>query len=200
MRSGWWWPSNEIIQTFTTKSSINVLRSYCGIQQVITYLLQIKWQVAVIKKASLLAKHCLFTLRAHASGSLFFMGKSFIWRFPVLLGFSSLQSNKNSCCCGILGFFCLQPQLRLGCVRNGTRMGTHRCKASDTAAFSRVTQERRLANGPTVTVIAGCPFWTAPLPGNGGTAWSNLCLIWKKMPIPTQEADLNFHITCDRKL
>lgn len=102
-----------------------------------------------------------------------FMGIRFIWRFPVLLGFRSMKSSKTA----VVIFFCfscLQPQLRLGCVHNSTRMGAHRCKASDTATFSQVTPEKRLASALTVPVSSqGVPYVLSSFPGKGGTTWSN---------------------------
>lgn len=87
-----------------------------------------------------------------------FMGKRVIWRFSVLLGFRSIKSNKTA----VVVFFCyscLRPQLRLGCVHNNTGIGVHRCKASDTATFSQVTLEKRLASGLTVPVSSqGVPY------------------------------------------
>lgn len=134
-----------------------------------------------------------------------FMGKRFIWRFSVLLGFHSIKSNKTA----VVVFFCyscLQPQLRLGCVHNSTRMGVHRCKASDTATFSQVTLEKRLVSGLTVPVSSqGVPYVLNFFPGKGGTTWSNRSFMIssvyseQKIPIPTQEAVLSSHMACDRK-
>lgn len=136
-----------------------------------------------------------------------FMGKRFIWRFPVLLGFHSIKSSKTAVVVVFFCYSCLQPQLRLGCVHNSTRMGAQRCKASDNATFSQFTPEKRLASGFTVPVSSqGVPYVLNFFPGKGGPTWSKISLTVssvcseQKIAIPTQETVLNSYITCDRKL
>lgn len=86
-----------------------------------------------------------------------FMGKRFIWRFSVL--WASIPYNPTKQLLWYFCYSCLQPQLRLGCVHNSTSVGAHRCKASDTATFSQVTPEKRLAWGLTVPVSSqGVPY------------------------------------------
>lgn len=172
MQSGWQWPSNAIIQPFTTNSCIDVLMSYCGIQQVIYYKSNGKQHTSK-GQAYQLNIACSQTLRAHAPGNCFY-GKKLYLQIYVTPEFQLHKIQQNSCC-GILGYSCLQPQLRVGCVHNSARMGADRSKASDTASFSQVTQERRLASGCTVTMITGAPSWRTLLPGKEGTIWSNMC-------------------------
>lgn len=95
-----------------------------------------KWQGGDIKKTSLLAKHYMFTnTQPNASGSLFYEKKLYL-KIASTPGFQFHKIQKNSCCCGILGYSCLKPQLRLGCLHSSTRTGTRRCKASGSGLVS----------------------------------------------------------------
>lgn len=161
-----------------------------------------KWQGEDIKNASLLHRHELLTnTQAYASGS-FFYGKKLYLKISRTPGFQFHKIQQNSCCCGILGYSHLKPQLRLewnSCTIEQEWEHTdarHLTACSCcSAAVGCITQESRLAGGPMATAVTRCPFQIALPPGKRGILWSNLCLlIWalsqKKKKCPSQPKKL----------
>lgn len=94
-----------------------------------------------------------------------FMGKSFIWRFPVLLGFSSIKSNKTAVvvfwvipACSHSWDWDVYIIAQEGCGYNSARMGAHRCKASDILPHS--TKSPRRGGRP----VAPLSLWSLGVP------------------------------------
>lgn len=106
----------------------------------------------------------------------YFMGKSFIWRFPVLLGFGSMKSNKTA-----VVVFWVIAACSLSWDWDVYKIAQER-EHTDARHLTLLHSAKSPRRGgwpmaPPSTVIAGRPFWTALLPGKGGTTWSEVCLI-----------------------
>lgn len=134
-----------------------------------------------------------------------FIGKSFIWRFPVLLGFSSIKSNKTAAvvvfwvipACSLSwdwDVYIIAQEWEHTDARHLTLL--HSAKSPRRGGWPMAPPSLWSLGVPTEQ----CFFLEREALPGAIYVLSYVVLIQIKMPVRAQETDLNSHITCDRKL